>query len=92
MKGGISHRSTETFTSVRGEETLNTPSCVFILPFKAVICSICAVSIFLSCARPEIATNSPIASNQIFDIFICMIRPFFMYNEIPITSLIFSFK
>ena len=92
MKGGISHRSTETFTSARGEETLNTPSSVFILPFKPVICSICAVSIFLSCARPQIATDSPSASNETFDIFICMMRPFFMYNEIPITLLIFSFK
>src|SRR5436189_12223 len=51
MKGGIGHRSTETFTSVRGEETLNTPSSGFSLPLSPVICSIRLVSRFLSAAK-----------------------------------------
>src|ERR1051325_2237171 len=44
MKGGICHLSTLTFTSARGEETLNTPSSAFILPERPVMVSMLLVS------------------------------------------------
>ena len=44
MKGGISHLSTEILRSVRGDETLYTPSGSLSLPLRPVRSSIWAVS------------------------------------------------
>src|SRR6266404_2235426 len=80
MNGGISHRSTETFTSVRGEETLNTPSSGCSLPFSPVICSIRLVSRFLSAAKTPAAkaqSNIPI--------ILFFINALFNVDEIRIT-------
>src|SRR5882724_5611955 len=49
MNGGIVQPSTETFTSLRGEVTLKTPSLVFSAPFTPIICSISAVSSASAC-------------------------------------------
>src|SRR5262249_8304697 len=66
--------------SVRGEETLNTPSSEFIFPVNPVICSMAAVASFISAAYAE-AANAVIEANVIAVISRFILVSFLLFNS-----------